>query len=134
MGRQNLWIFCGWLSAPRLAWLVHRHHGSRRFRVSRVGSSVPASVCEYAPGTRTEQRWRVRPSTPACASSTVRTCGVTCDYYSTAALITAFASLELAASTRPAAPITLVALERRNEGVGDGQRQPVPRGLYVRAA
>ena len=58
---QNLWIFCGWLSAPRIAWLVRHHHGSRRFRVSRVGSSVPGSVCEHATGSRTEQRWRVRP-------------------------------------------------------------------------
>ena len=76
----------------------------------------------------------------ACATVNASLCLIDCPYvrrdvrYSTAALITAFASLELAASTRPAAPITLVALERRNEGVGDGQRQPVPRGLSVRAA
>ena len=60
-------------------WLAHCHHGSRHFRVSRVGSGVPGSVCEYATGTRTEQRGRGRRSTPACASWAVRTCGVTCD-------------------------------------------------------
>ena len=58
---------------------------------------------------------------------------VTCDA-APRRFITAFASLELAASTRLAAPITLVALERSNEGVGDGQRQPVPHVLSVRAA
>ena len=46
----------------------------------------------------------------------------------------ASASLEWALASRPASASTLLALGRSNEGVGDGQRQPVPHGLSVRAA
>ena len=119
MGRQNLWIFCGWLSAPRLAWLVHRHHGSRRLRVSRVGSSVAGSVCEYTAGTRTEQRGRVRPwrlpvphGTPSCGAWHASHC--------TPPPTRPSASLVWAASSRLASASTLRALERYNEGVCDG--------------
>ena len=56
----------------------------------------------------------------ACATVNTTLCLIGCRYVrrdvrcSTAALITAFASLELAAPTRPAATITLMALERCN--------------------
>ena len=46
----------------------------------------------------------------------------------------ASASLEWAPASRAASASTLRALERYNEGVCDGQRQPVPHGLSVRAA
>ena len=46
----------------------------------------------------------------------------------------ASASLEWALASRPASASTLLALGRSNEGVCDGQRQPVPRVLSVRAS
>ena len=56
----------------------------------------------------------------ACATVNASRCLIGCRYVrrgvrrSTAVLITAFASLETAESTRPAATSTLVALERCN--------------------
>ena len=132
-GKAELWIFWGWLSpTPRC--------------LARASSSWPPSLPHLSRGLqRPGQRLRVRcecssDTTMACATVNASRCLIGCQYVrrgvrrSTAAFITAFASLELAASTRPTAPITLVSLGRSNEGVCGGQRQPVPHRLSVRAA
>ena len=64
----------------RAAWRAMQRRGAHNsVRIARVGGIDAASSPDHAGGTRTEQRGRVRRSTPACASWAVGTCGVTCD-------------------------------------------------------
>ena len=114
--------------------IARHHHGRRHFRVSRVGCIVAGSVCEHAAGTRTEQRWRVRPwclsvshGTPSCGAWHARQC--------MPPFRRAFVSLAWAASSRVASANTLRALERYNEGVCDNHEScTVHHGLPVAVA